>query len=65
MTYAAQREDLLSGAAELFDVVASGAVKVEINQSYALKDAAQAHGASIDGVTVLAGLLRRRQQEMS
>ena len=30
-------------AANLFDVVAKGIVKVEINQRYALKDAAQAH----------------------
>jgi NADPH2:quinone reductase len=30
-------------AGELFDVVASGKVRIEVNQSYALKDAAQAH----------------------
>lgn len=30
-------------ANDLFDVVTSGAVKIEINQTYALKDAAQAH----------------------
>ncbi len=30
-------------ALDLFDVVASGAVKIEINQRYALKDVAQAH----------------------
>jgi NADPH2:quinone reductase len=30
-------------ANDLFDVVSSGAVKIEINQTYALKDAAQAH----------------------
>jgi NADPH2:quinone reductase len=28
---------------ELFGVVASGAVKIHVNQTYALKDAAQAH----------------------
>jgi NADPH2:quinone reductase len=27
----------------LFDVVSSGAVKIEINQTYPLQDAAQAH----------------------
>ncbi|MCF8184601.1 MAG: zinc-binding dehydrogenase, partial [Polynucleobacter sp.] len=27
---------------ELFDVVGSGKVKIEVNQTYALKDAAQA-----------------------
>ena len=42
-TYAAKRSDLLAMAEDLFDVVLSGAVKIEINQSYPLKDAAQAH----------------------
>ena len=43
VTYSARRQDLEAGAAELFDVVRSGKVKIEINQTYALKDAAQAH----------------------
>jgi NADPH:quinone reductase len=43
MTYTAKREDLEASAAELFDVIKSGKVKIEINQTYALKDAAQAH----------------------
>jgi NADPH2:quinone reductase len=30
-------------AKDLFDVVLSGAVKIEIHQSHPLKDAAQAH----------------------
>ena len=30
-------------AKDLFDVVRSGAVKIEINQTYSLKEAAQAH----------------------
>lgn len=42
-TYTASREELESTAAELFEVVASGAVKVEVNQTYPLRDAAQAH----------------------
>lgn len=42
-TYVAKRADLLHSAQELFDMVSSGRVKIEINQSYALKDAAQAH----------------------
>ncbi len=42
MSYTAKREDLLALGAELFAVVASGQVKVEVNQRYALKDAAQA-----------------------
>ncbi|MBI5320258.1 quinone oxidoreductase [Bradyrhizobium sp.] len=42
-TYAAKRENLVAMANELFDVVKSGAVKIEVNQTYALKDAAKAH----------------------
>jgi NADPH:quinone reductase len=42
-TYAAKREDLLSIANDLFGVVASGKVKVPVNQKYALKDVQQAH----------------------
>ncbi len=42
-TYVAKRADLLASAQELFDVVAAGQVKIEINQTYPLKDAAQAH----------------------
>ena len=43
MVYTSRREDLETGAKELFDVVKSGQVKIEINQTYALKDAARAH----------------------
>lgn len=42
-TYIAKRTDLVAMAAELFEVVVSGKVRLEINQRYALKDAAQAH----------------------
>jgi NADPH2:quinone reductase len=42
-TYTAKREDLDAMAADLFRMVESGKVKIEINQRYALKDAAQAH----------------------
>jgi NADPH2:quinone reductase len=42
-TYAAKREDLLAIANNLFSVVASGKVKIPVNQKYALKDAPQAH----------------------
>jgi NADPH2:quinone reductase len=45
VTYTAARDDLLASAKELFDVVQSGAVKIEINQTFALRDAAQAHRA--------------------
>ena len=41
--YTAKREDLLATAKELFAAVKSKAVKVRIDQTYALKDAAQAH----------------------
>ena len=43
MAYVATREDLVQSAAALFDVVLKGAVKIEINQTYPLKEAAQAH----------------------
>ncbi len=42
-TYAAKRADMVAMAKDLFDAVTSGAVKIEVNQTYALKDAAQAH----------------------
>src|SRR5690348_2135920 len=42
-TYTATREDLLTAAGELFDVVQKGAVKLAINQTYPLRDAANAH----------------------
>jgi NADPH2:quinone reductase len=41
--YTAKREDLISTANDLFKVVGSGAVKIPINQKYALKDAQKAH----------------------
>ena len=41
--YTAKREDLVASATELFDLVLHGAVKLHVNQTYALKDAAQAH----------------------
>ena len=43
MAYTARREELLATAAELFEVVRSGAVRVEIRQTYPLAEAAQAH----------------------
>ena len=42
-SYTAKREDLVSTANELFDVVGRGVVKIAVNQTYALADAAQAH----------------------
>jgi len=43
MTYTAKREDLVETANDLFDVVAKGIVKINVNHRYALKDATQAH----------------------
>jgi NADPH2:quinone reductase len=43
MTYTAERSDLETSAKELFDIVKSGKVKIEINQTYPLQEAAQAH----------------------
>lgn len=42
-TYIASREDLEATAAELFDMVKSGKVKIEVSARYKLADAAQAH----------------------
>jgi NADPH2:quinone reductase len=57
VNYTAKREDLVACANDLFDVVKSGKVKIEIAQRYALKDAAQAHrdleGRKTTGSTVL------------
>jgi NADPH2:quinone reductase len=56
-SYNAKRADLEASAKALFDVVASGAVQIKINQRYALKDAAQAHadleGRKTTGTTIL------------
>ncbi|MEE8545557.1 MAG: quinone oxidoreductase [Alphaproteobacteria bacterium] len=43
MNYNATREDLVESANALFEVVGSGAVKIEINQTYPLSETAQAH----------------------
>jgi NADPH2:quinone reductase len=41
--YVASRDQLERSAGELFDVVTSGKVKIEVQQRFALKDAAEAH----------------------
>ena len=41
--YTATRADLEATANELFDMVASGKIKIDINQRYKLKDVQQAH----------------------
>ena len=56
-TYIAKRDDLMSSAAELFEVVHTGGVKVEVGQTFPLRDAAEAHRAlearATTGSTVL------------
>ena len=56
-TYTAKREDLLAMADELFDVVLSGKVKIEVGQKYPLADIAKAHqdleGRKTTGSTIL------------
>ena len=55
--YIAERSELEQSAQALFDVVASGKVKVEVKQQFPLKDAAEAHraleGRRTTGSTVL------------
>jgi len=55
--FTATRENLMQCAGAVFDLVASGAVQIEIGQTFAMKDAAQAHRALEDretrGATVL------------
>jgi len=43
MTYTAERDALLEHARDLFEVVQSGAVKIEVQQTYPLSEAARAH----------------------
>jgi NADPH:quinone reductase len=56
-TYTATRADLVKAAQELFAVVKSGKVKIAINQTYPLREAAQAQrdleGRKTTGSTVL------------
>ena len=57
MTYTAERNDLVTTASELFEVVQSGAVKIEVHQTFPLQDAAEAHraleGRRTTGSTIL------------
>ena len=43
MHYTAKRADLVTAATDLFEVVVDGSVKIAINQTYPLAEAAQAH----------------------
>ncbi|MEA2783083.1 MAG: NADPH:quinone reductase [Rhodospirillaceae bacterium] len=55
--YVGTRQELVAAADALFDVVLKGAVKIRVNQTYSLKDAAQAQrdleGRKTTGSTVL------------
>jgi len=55
--YIERRDALEVSASELFEVVASGKVRINVNQRFALKDAADAHKAlearAASGSTVL------------
>ncbi len=57
-SYNATREDFLANAKDFFDVVESGAVKVTVGQTFALKDAAKAHAALIGRATTGSTVLR-------
>src|SRR5262249_43506960 len=56
-THIASRADLEEAARDLFSVVEKGAVKISVNQTYPLREAAQAHrdleGRKTTGSTVL------------
>ena len=43
MSYVARRADLVANAAELFAMVGKGAVKIVVNRTYPLREAASAH----------------------
>ena len=55
--YIERREELEASTNELFNVVASGKVRINVNQRFALKDAADAHKAlearATSGSTIL------------
>jgi len=57
MSYVGKREELVAASKELFDLVLAGKVKIGPRQTYALKDAAQAHrdleGRKTTGSTIL------------
>jgi NADPH2:quinone reductase len=56
-TYTSSREELLASARALFDVIESGAVKIEVHQRFPLSEARAAHEAlqsrATTGATVL------------
>ena len=55
--YIADHESLTQSALELFDVVSTGAIAVEVNQEHALSNASESHreleGRRTTGATIL------------
>jgi len=55
--YVSTTEELDTAAKDLFDVIAKGVVKIDVNQRFALADAAEAHraleGRKTTGATIL------------
>ena len=55
--YMSDGQIINESANELFDLISKGIIKIEINQKFALKDAAQAHialeGRKTTGTTIL------------
>ena len=43
MAYTARREDLVANAEDLFSMVTSGKIRIEVSRSYPLRDAGEAH----------------------
>ncbi len=66
--YIDKRSDLVASASELFDVVASGAVKIDVQQTYALQDVARAQeeltARRTTGATLLIPGLARREGDL-
>jgi NADPH:quinone reductase len=56
-TYIARRDDLVSSAKSVFDLVASGTIKVKIGQRFSLHEAGAAHRAMEAGETVGSSIL--------
>ena len=56
-TYTAKREDLVTSATSVFEMIGSGAVKVEIGQRYSLDEAVKVHEETEAGKTVGSSIL--------
>ena len=56
-TYTAKREDLVTSATSVFEMIGSGAIKVEIGQRYSLDEAVKVHEETEAGKTVGSSIL--------